>query len=378
MIRFNQSHRNKRLALHYPSIHPDLKKYPGLMIQMLKFHKTLLDQGCWECQILCFPRYLCLLWVVRLDLYCLNISNGVCKETEYVEQMPMDITALKNGPPNFGAIVTGLDIVNVSDNDVQALEVAIDRYAVLIFPDQNVTDEQQYAFSSKFGTMEKATGDINQNSDRRLAMDINDISNLDKSGAILARNDRARLFGLGNMLWHSDSSFKTIPAKYSLLSARVIPDFGGNTEFADMRAAWSELDTEMQSECMDLVCVHSQLYSRGALGFEDFTEEEKLKWAPVKQPLVRQHPSTKLHSLFLSSHIGTIEGWPVPEARLLIRDLTEHATKPEFVFSHQWKRRDLVLWDNRVTMHRARRYDHTQKRDLRRTTVAGDARLLSA
>ena len=289
--------------------------------------------------------------------------------------MPMDITALKNAPSNFGAIVTGLDIVNVSDNEVQELEVAIDRYAVLIFPDQNVTDEQQYAFSSKFGMMEKATGDINQNSDRRLAMDINDISNLDKSGSVLARNDRARLFGLGNMLWHSDSSFKAVPAKYSLLSARVVPDSGGHTEFADMRAAWATLDKVTQNECIDLVCEHSQIYSRGFLGFDDFSAEEIRKWAPVHQPLIRQHPSTQAYSLFLSSHIGSILDWPVPEARLFIRDLTEHATQQEFVFSHHWKRWDLVMWDNRVTMHRARRYDYTQARDLHRTTVSGDSKL---
>lgn len=291
--------------------------------------------------------------------------------------MPIDINAINNAPPNFGATVTGLDVANACDDDIQRLKAEIDRYAVLVFPDQKITDEQQFAFSNKFGAMEQATGDINQTSDRRLPMDINDISNLDQSGSVLARDDRARLFGLGNMLWHSDSSFKSIPAKYSLLSARVIPDAGGNTEFADMRAAWAELDTLSQGECIDLVCMHSQLYSRGALGFEDFTNEEKRKWAPVRQPLVRQHPCTKSHSLFLSSHIGNIEGMPVPEARLLIRDLTEHATKPEFVFAHQWQRWDLVLWDNRVTMHRARRYDHTQARDLHRTTVSGDARLLS-
>jgi len=289
--------------------------------------------------------------------------------------MPINVIAIENAPSNFGARVTGLNIVDASDDDIQQLEAVIDRYAVLVFPEQQITDEQQFAFSSKFGAMEKATGDINQDSQRRLAMDINDISNLDKSGAVLARNDRARLFGLGNMLWHSDSSFKTIPAKYSLLSARVIPDAGGNTEFADMRAAWTALDTSLQEECINLVCEHSQLFSRGALGFEDFTHDEKIKWAPVKQPLVRQHPSTQAQSLFLSSHIGTIDGMPVPEARLLIRDLTEHATKPEFVFAHQWKQWDLVLWDNRVTMHRARRYDHTQPRDLHRTTVSSDASL---
>ena len=285
----------------------------------------------------------------------------------------MNINTLGAVDSNFGATVTGLHIADATENDIQAIESAIDRYAVLIFPDQQIDDTQQFAFSSKFGRMEKTTGDIDQNKERRLALDINDISNLDRSGTVLARNDRARLFGLGNMLWHSDSSFKPMPAKYSLLSARVVPDSGGNTEFADMRAAWDALNTEQQNECKDLVCEHSQLYSRGSLGFEDFTAEERVKWAPVIQPLVRQHPKTKAHSLYLSSHIGTILDWPVPEARLLIRDLTEHATRREFVFAHKWKRWDLVMWDNRVTMHRARRYDHTQARDLHRTTVSTDA-----
>ena len=290
--------------------------------------------------------------------------------------MPIEVSSLGAVDRNFGATVTGLHIVDASKDDIQAIESAIDRYGVLIFPDQQINDAQQFAFSSKFGNMEKATGDINQDNERRLALDINDISNLDRSGAVLARNDRARLFGLGNMLWHSDSSFKPIPAKYSLLSARVVPDSGGNTEFADMRAAWDALNAEQQAECKDLVCEHSQLYSRGALGFEDFTAEERVKWAPVNQPLVRQHPKTKAHALFLSSHIGTILDWPVPEARLFIRDLIEHATRREFVFAHEWKRWDLVMWDNRVTMHRARRYDHTQARDLHRTTVSTDAKFL--
>ncbi len=274
---------------------------------------------------------------------------------------------------DFGATVTGLDITTASDDDIKLIDAAMDRYAVLVFPNQQITDDQQFEFSARFGAMERATGDINQSKKRRLALDINDISNLDRTGSVRARNDRARLFGLGNMLWHSDSSFKSIPAKYSLLSARVIPGKGGNTEFADMRAAWATLSSELQDECLGLVCEHSQIYSRGLLGFEDFTAEERLKWAPVKQPLVREHPKTKAKSLFLASHIGTIQGWPIPEARLFIRDLVEHATQAKFVFAHQWKQWDLVMWDNRQTMHRARDYDETQKRDMRRTTVAGEA-----
>jgi alpha-ketoglutarate-dependent 2,4-dichlorophenoxyacetate dioxygenase len=186
---------------------------------------------------------------------------------------------------------------------------------------------------------------------------------------VLARDDRKRLFALGNMLWHSDSSFKATPAKYSILSARVIPDKGGNTEFADMRAAWDALDPETKALVKDLVCEHTQLYSRGVLGFTDFTEEERRRFAPVPQRLVRRHPVTGRRSLFLSSHAGAIRGWPVPEARALLRDLTEHATQRQFVYAHVWRQWDLVMWDNRVVMHRARRYDHTQVRDLHRTTV---------
>jgi len=196
---------------------------------------------------------------------------------------------------------------------------------------------------------------------------------LDKSGNVLGRDDRTRLFALGNMLWHSDSSFKTVPARYSFLSARVLPKSGGNTEFADMRAAWDALDQSLKQECQDLVCQHSQLYSRGSLGFEDFTEEQIKEWQPVEQPLVRDHPRTRRQSLFLSSHIGGINGWPVPEARMFIRDLTEHATQREFVYTHTWQPWDLLMWDNRVTMHRGRRYRHEEARDLRRTTVSDEA-----
>jgi alpha-ketoglutarate-dependent 2,4-dichlorophenoxyacetate dioxygenase len=178
------------------------------------------------------------------------------------------------------------------------------------------------------------------------------------------------LFSLGNRLWHSDSSFKPTPAKYSLLSARVVPSAGGDTEFADMRAAYDALDDEMRTVVRDLVCEHSQIHSRGILGFTDFTEEERRKWAPVPQRLVRRHPVTGRKSLFLSAHAGAIVGWPVPEARALLRDLTEHATQRDFVHAHRWRQFDLVIWDNRVVMHRGRRYDATAARDLHRTTIA--------
>jgi alpha-ketoglutarate-dependent 2,4-dichlorophenoxyacetate dioxygenase len=202
---------------------------------------------------------------------------------------------------------------------------------------------------------------------------MNDVSNLGKDGKPLARDNRQRLFNLGNMLWHSDSSFRPIPAKYSLLSARVVNKKGGNTEFADMRAAYDALDDDTKREIEDLVCEHSLMYSRGSLGFLDYSEEEKAMFKPVRQRLVRTHPVTGRKSLYLSSHAGAILGMPMPEARMLLRDLNEHATQPRFVYVHKWTLHDLVIWDNRQVMHRVRRYDESQPRDMRRTTVAGDA-----
>ena len=276
-------------------------------------------------------------------------------------------------PPFFAGLVSGCDVSQpLSPDAVAAIHAGMDRFAVLVFRDQRIDDAQQIAFSRSLGPLEQATGDIAAPEDRRLSMDINDISNLDKDERVLARDDRRRLFGLGNQLWHSDSSFKPVPAKYSILSARRIPAGGGNTEFADMRAAYDALDDDMKREIHDLICLHSQLFSRAILGFTDFTEAEREKWAAVRQRLVRRQPASDRISLYLSSHAGAIEGWPVPEARAFLRDLTEHATQRQFVYAHTWKLHDLVIWDNRVTMHRARRYDHTEVRDMRRTTLTNE------
>ena len=272
--------------------------------------------------------------------------------------------------PTFIGEVSGIDLTHpLSDAEIAAIHAGMDRFGVLVFHDQHLDDEQQIAFSRQLGPLEEATGDIMSENDRRLSMDLNDISNLDKHGELLPRDDRRRLFGLGNLLWHSDSSFKDVPAKYSLLSARKIPSTGGNTEFADMRAAYDALDDAAKAEVHDLICSHSQIFSRGILGFDDFTEAERAKWAPVRQRLVRRHPNTGRLSLYLASHAGGIEGWPMPEARSFLRDLNEHATQRQFVYAHVWRPWDLVIWDNRVTMHRARRYDPKEVRDMRRTTL---------
>jgi alpha-ketoglutarate-dependent 2,4-dichlorophenoxyacetate dioxygenase len=276
--------------------------------------------------------------------------------------------------PVFAGEVSGVDLrQKLTRDEVAALEAGMDRYAVLVFHGQNITDEQQIAFSRNFGEIENSYGgNVTRPGQKRLNPLMNDVSNLGEDNRPLARDDRRRLFNLGNQLWHSDSSFRAIPAKYSLLSGRVVVEKGGDTEFADMRAAYDTLDDETKALVEDLVCEHSLIYSRGQLGFE-VTEEERVLFRPVRQRLVRTHPVTDRKSLYLASHAGMIVGWPVPEARALLRDLIEHATQPQFVYSHKWRQYDLVMWDNRQTMHRVRRFDESLVRDMRRTTVAGDA-----
>ncbi len=283
--------------------------------------------------------------------------------------------AIRDLTPGFVGEVSGIDITAPLDpGQVAALEAGMDRYAVLVFHDQRLTDEQQMAFTRNFGAIEEARGgNITRPEEQRLAKGMNDVSNLGQDNRPLARDDRRRLFNLGNQLWHSDSSFRAIPAKYSLLSCRLPATSGGNTEFADMRAAYDALDEATRAEIAPLICEHSLIYSRGSLGFTELSEAERAAFRPVRQSLVRTHPVSGRTSLYLSSHIGTIVGWPRPEAMAFIRDLAEHATEPRFVYAHRWRQWDLVMWDNRQTMHRVRRFDDRQPRDMRRTTVAGDA-----
>src|SRR5580704_6600497 len=275
----------------------------------------------------------------------------------------------------FVGEVSGIDLTRpIALSDIAALEAAIAEHAILVFRDQRITDDQQLTFSRYFGELEETRGTgISKPGEQRLHPAFADVSNLDKDNTVLARDNRRRLYSLGNMLWHSDSSFKPIPAKYSILSGRVVATSGGETEFADMRAAYDALDDATRAEIGALVCEHSLIYSREVMGFDDLTDAERATMRPVLQPLVRTHPGSGRKSLYLGSHIGTIIGWPMPEARAFIRDLTEHATQRGFVSAHRWRPFDLVMWDNRTLMHRVRCYDSTQVRDMRRTTVAGTA-----
>ena len=284
--------------------------------------------------------------------------------------MAIDVTPLH---PYLGAEVRGVDLTRPVVPEVFAqIEAAFNRHGILVFPDQPLTDEQQLAFSRLFGPLE-----VNPNyagATMRLRPEVADISNLDAEGQVLARDDRRNLFNLGNQLWHTDSSFKRIPAKCSLLSARELPTRGpmggGETEFADLRAAWDTLPEEKKRQLDGLIVEHSIFRSRSQIGFADFNDEIFKQLPPVPQALVRHHPASGRTSLYLASHASHIVGWPVEEGRVLIEELIAFATQPQFVYRHRWTVGDLVIWDNRCTMHRGRPYDDTQRRVLHRTTVS--------
>jgi alpha-ketoglutarate-dependent 2,4-dichlorophenoxyacetate dioxygenase len=275
---------------------------------------------------------------------------------------------------HFVGEVSGIDLREyLTPDQVQEIHEGMDRYGVLVFHDQDLTDDQQVAYTKNFGELELAIGsNVLKANERRLRLEMADVSNLDQNGEVLARDDRRRMFNLGNRLWHSDSSFRITPSKFSLLSCRSEPPKGGDTEFAFMPAAYDRLDAETKAKIEGLVTEHSLIYSRGKLGFEKFSAEETKTFAPVRHSLIRTNDFTGRKSVYLSAHIGTIVGYHMPEARDFIRELVEQATQRKFVHAHKWRRGDLVMWDNRQCMHRVRPFKDTgQVRDMRRTTVAG-------
>jgi alpha-ketoglutarate-dependent 2,4-dichlorophenoxyacetate dioxygenase len=273
--------------------------------------------------------------------------------------------------PHFVAEVSPIDLRRVHDAATLAeIRAGMDEYAVLVFHDQPLTDEEQLAFAQRFdGELHTRTGAAALGKSRLGNEALSDISNLDESGDVMKSGDRRRMYGLGNRLWHTDASFQDPPGRYSMLSARVVPAVPADTEFADMRAAYDALPAETKAQLEGLRAHHSIAYSRQTLGFEFSAEEaEKLKGAV--HPLVRTIPGSQRKSLYVASHASRIIDWPVPEGRLLLRDLIEHATQPEFVYRHAWRVGDLVIWDNRATMHRARPFEDTRhRRELRRVTT---------
>jgi alpha-ketoglutarate-dependent 2,4-dichlorophenoxyacetate dioxygenase len=273
----------------------------------------------------------------------------------------------------FVGEVGGIDAGHPLDRaDLCALGEAIDRYAVLVFHDQDLDDERQMAFARQFGELElprSGRADVK----RRLRPEISDISNLDEANRLRGRDDPRRFDQLGNRLWHTDGSFRRVPAALSMLYAHRVPAPGplgkGETEFADLRAAYDALPEAMKIEIADLVALHDIAWSRGQLGFNDLLFGEKDVLPPVPQRLVRTHPGSGRKTLYLAAHASQIAGWPLPDGRLLLRELIEHATGRDFVYRHEWRAGDLVIWDNRCTMHRGRAFDESEIRDLRRVTT---------
>lgn len=276
--------------------------------------------------------------------------------------------------PLFAAEATGIDLLEpLSESQVAEIRSAMDRHAVMVFRDQHLDDAAQMRFSENFGPLELSRKRFRPGYVPRLDLKMSDISNLDEQGRPLARDDYRLLSMYANRLWHTDSSFKRVPARYSVLAAVVLPrGGGGDTEFADMRAAWDDLDQATQERIKGYVCLHSIMTSREKLGFTDFSEEERAGLPPAPQVLVRTHPGSGRKSLYLASHAGSIVGLPMAEGRMILMDLMEHATQPKYVYRHVWRPGDVVMWDNRCTMHRGRWHDPGVVRDMRRTTVSDE------
>lgn len=272
----------------------------------------------------------------------------------------------------FGAVIHGLDLgQHVDDATFAQILGAFNEHAILVFPTQTLDDESQTAFSARFGPLENSLTELRMFEDRPVRVEVLDVSNVDESGKIIANDSKAAIPFVANQLWHSDYSFKKVPAMASLLHGRIVAPEGGQTEFADMRAAWDALPEERQQSLEGLVVEHWLKHSLGLVGYE-INVSEQSALPPAQQVLVRRHPVTGRKSLFLSSHASHIVGRSLEEGRALLKELTEFATQPQFVHRHHWQGGDLVMWDNRCTMHRLRPWDATRyKRVMRRTTVAG-------
>jgi len=276
--------------------------------------------------------------------------------------------------PLFGAEICGIDLAKPVDRTaVDLIWGAIDRYAMLVFHDQHLDDTQLRDFASNFGALEIGRAAARPGRRRLAHPEIGDISNLDEDGRLRERDDRRRLDSLGNRLWHTDASYMPVPVVLGMLYAVAVPPAsalgGGETEFADMRAAYDALPAEMKAAIDGLVAEHDVFWSRDQIGFTEFPLGEREQYPPSRQRLVRRHPGSQRKTLYLSAHASHIVGWPVAEGRLLLYDLNMHATQLQFVYSHKWQVGDLVIWDNRCTMHRGRPHDDSHPRDLRRATT---------
>ncbi len=283
--------------------------------------------------------------------------------------MSITIQAITDG---FAAEVGDIDLAAPIDQaTADALRQAFWKYSVLVFPDQHLSVDQHLAFAKLFGPLETSIGVYRTDSPLRVRPEIADVSNLNTHDQIWDRDSRLRMFQLGNRLWHTDSSFKYLPARASLLYARSIPPIGGHTEFADLRAAYDALDARTKARLEGLVAIHSIFTSRARLGFSNFSDEERAALPPVPQMLVRTIPESRRKSLYLASHAGEIVGMSREEGNALLDELVAHATRRQFVYTHRWRVHDLVIWDNRCTMHRGTEFDDLRwRRDVQRATVS--------
>jgi alpha-ketoglutarate-dependent 2,4-dichlorophenoxyacetate dioxygenase len=274
--------------------------------------------------------------------------------------------------PGFAAEVGDIDLSqSLTSADVATIKQAFWDYAVLIFPDQDLTQEQHLAFAAHIGPLEKTILAVNKDMPLRIQAELADVSNLDTDNTIWGKESRIRLLNAANRLWHTDSSFKYLPARASLLYARSIPPVGGHTEFADLRAAYDALSDEMKLRIDGLIADHALSFSRARIGFTDFTEAERASLPPVPQRLVRTLPENERKTLYIASHAGFIHGMPEQEGRALIDELLAHATQRQFVYTHRWRLHDLVMWDDRCTLHRGTAYDDLRwRRDMHRATVS--------
>jgi alpha-ketoglutarate-dependent 2,4-dichlorophenoxyacetate dioxygenase len=269
----------------------------------------------------------------------------------------------------FTAVASGIDLGQGIDAGIAAeIEAAMDKFAVLVWRGQPLDDDQHMAFTKWFGPLDMGLLNVTKKPNRFRHEGFIDIANVDAKGDIMARDAGSVTSSIANQFWHTDSSFMPTVAKYSLLSARVIPELGGDTEFADLRAAYDALPADLRTIVADLIGEHHALYSRTLLG-NRYTEDQFAGMPPAQWPLVRTHPVTGRKNLFTPIHISQIVGMSVPESRMLVNELIEHATQPQFVYRHKWQPDDLVMWDNRCTLHRGRRFDLTARRELRRTTT---------
>lgn len=280
--------------------------------------------------------------------------------------MPITIKQLN---PLFVGEVEGVTLSSdMAAADVAAIKAGMDTFAVLVFHGQHLDDDGLLALGRTFGSI---AAPRNHRVVQRLKYaELADISNLDEKNELRRRDDHRRLDAIANMLWHSDASFRPISGELSMLHAYVVPPKGGDTEFADLRAAYDDLDAETKERIDGLWVEHSIFHSRGQLGHTDYNEAERKALPSVRHPLVRVHPGSGRKTLYMGSHASHVIGWPMPEGRLLLRDLMDHATQRKYVHAHKWAVGDLVIWDNRCTLHRGRPYEDAKyPRDLRRVTT---------